>query len=179
MDHPYVKVFREERELTVILLVDVSTSTRFGSHNRLKRDLIAEIGAVLAFSAIKNNDKIGLILFSSEIEKYIPPKKGIRHVLRVIRELLAYEPRKTGTDLKSALTFLGRVQRRTAICFLVSDFLCSQPSHDFTLIAKKHDLISIAVTDPYELDFPKMKLVRIKDLESGNTAVVDSSDPQL
>lgn len=176
MNHPYVKVFGEERELTVILLVDVSASSRFGSHNVLKRDLIAEISAVLAFSAIKNNDNIGLILFSDEVEKYIPPKKGIRHVLRVIRELLAYEPQGKGTNLESALSFLGGIQRRMAICFLVSDFLCPLHKHELTLMAKKHDLISIAVTDPNELDFPKMNLVSLRDLESGETTIVDSSD---
>lgn len=179
MNIPYVKVFREERELSVILLVDVSASSRFGSKNQLKRDLIAEIGAVLAFSAIKNNDNIGLILFSNEVEKYIPPKKGTRHVLRVIRELLAYEPKGQGTDLRCALSFLGNVQRRTAICFLVSDFICQPPPHEFTLMAKKHDLISIAVTDPCELEFPEMDLVELVDLETGETHVVDSSDQRV
>lgn len=176
MHKPYVKVFREERELTVILLVDVSASSRFGSHNQLKKDLIAEIGAVLAFSAIKNNDNIGLILFSKTVEKYIPPKKGTRHVLRVIRELIAYEPQRKGTDLLSAFSFLGGILRRSAICFLVSDFLCPQPVHEFSLIAKKHDLISIAITDPCELDFPQMGLVNLRDLESGHSAVVDTAN---
>jgi uncharacterized protein (DUF58 family) len=176
MNHPYVKVFREERELTVILVVDISASSRFGSKNRLKSEIIAEIGAVLAFSAIKNEDKVGLILFSSEIEKYIPPKKGLRHVLRVIRELLAFEPQYTGTNLSNALTFLGKVRRRPAVCFVISDFICPDYSHEASLIAKKHDLITISITDPLELAFPQLTLVNLRDLETGISQFIDTSD---
>ncbi|MGA8164128.1 MAG: DUF58 domain-containing protein [Waddliaceae bacterium] len=179
MSHPYIKVFREERELTVMLVVDVSASSRFGSHRQLKRDLIAEIGAVLAFSAIKNHDKVGLILFSQKVEKYIPPKKGIRHVLRVIRELLVFEPKHAGTDLADALSFLGGIQRKSCICFLISDFLCPEHAHECSLIANKHDLVSIAVSDPYELEFPNMEIVNVKDLETGEFSVVDSSDQRV
>jgi len=173
--HPYVKSFREERELTVMLIVDVSASSRFGSGERLKSELIAEIGALLAFSAIKNNDKVGLILFSSEIEKYIPPAKGVRHVLRVIRELLAFEPVYPGTDIAAALKFLGKVQRRQGVCFLISDFISPDYSHEATLAAKRHDLITVAVRDPKEYSFPRMGLITLRDLESGKMVVVDSN----
>lgn len=175
MDRPYMKVFREERELTVFLIVDVSASSRFGSQNQLKRDVIAEIGAVLAFSAIKNNDKVGLILFSDRIEKYVPPGRGTRHVLRVIRELLAFEPQSKGTDLRQVLSFLNRVQRRAAICFVISDFICPEAMHEFSLTAHWHDLIAICVTDPYELDFPISGLVTITDLETGASQVIDTT----
>lgn len=175
MNHPYIKKFREERELTVILVVDVSASLRFGSRDQLKSEVIAEIGAALAFSAIKNHDKVGLILFSEIIEKYVPPGKGVRHVLRIIRELLVFEPKQRGSDLKGALSFLGNVQRRAGICFLLSDFLCSDYAHEAALIARKHDLISICVTDPYENVFPKIPLVTLTDLETKETALVDTS----
>jgi len=179
MNHPYIKVFREERELTVILLVDVSASSRFGSKNQLKRDLIAEIAAVLAFSAIKNNDKVGLILFSDDVEKFIPPKKGTRHVLRVIRELLVYQPKGVGTNLQKALDFVGGVLRKSSICFLISDFLCSLHQREMSIISKKHDLISINVSDPYELEFPKMELITLIDLETGEYHTIDASSSDL
>jgi uncharacterized protein (DUF58 family) len=179
MNHPYIKVFREERELTVILLVDVSASSRFGSQNQLKRDLIAEIGAVLAFSAIKNNDKVGLILFSDDVEKFIPPKKGTRHVLRVIRELLVYQPKGVGTNLQKALDFVGGVLRKSSICFLISDFICSLHQREISIVSKKHDLISINVSDPYELEFPKMELINLIDLETGEHQTVDASNSDL
>lgn len=179
MNHPYVKVFREERELTVILIVDVSASSRFGSQNQLKKDLIAEIGAVLAFSAIKNNDQIGLILFSDEVEKFIPPQKGTRHVLRVIRELLGFQPKGTGTNLQKALDYIGGVLRKSSICFLISDFICPLHQKEISIISKKHDLISINVSDPYELEFPKGELINLVDLETGMSSVIDTSNPEL
>jgi len=178
-NHPYVKSYREERELTVMLLVDVSASSRFGTRQRLKSELIAEIGAVLAFSAIKNNDKIGLILFSSTIEKYIPPNKGTRHVLRVIRELLAFKPQYEGTDVSAALHFLGKVQRKQGVCFVISDFISPNYSQEATLCAKRHDLITIAVTDPVEQSFPNMGMVSIRDLETGKLSLVDTSDKEV
>lgn len=174
MQTPYVKRFREERELSVILVVDVSASCRFGSGKELKAERMAEIAAVLAFSAIKNNDKVGLILFSDHVEKYIPPKKGTRHVLRVIREVLAFEPKGTGTDISPALSRLGNLQKGRAICFLLTDLLCSIPFHQAALIAKKHDLISITVADPHEIAFPKLGMVAITDLETGETELVNS-----
>jgi len=179
MDHPYVKVFGEERELTVFLVVDVSASSRFGGSHQLKRELIAEVGAVLAFSAIKNNDNVGLILFSSEIEKYIPPKKGTRHVLRCIRELLAFEPQSRGTNLGHALEFLGTVQRKKAICFLLSDFLCPLPEESLSVIAKHHDLIAISFRDPYEQDLPNLSLVTLEDLETGIQASIDTGNTKM
>lgn len=179
MNKPYVKNFREERELTVMLVVDVSASSRFGSMNPVKSELIAEIGAVMAFSAIKNNDKVGLLLFSEQIEKYLPPKKGTRHVLRVIRELLAFQPKRRGTNLAGALGYLGKVLRRRGICFVISDFICGEYSHAMSLLAKEHDMISIAVNDPYESQIPPMNLMTLEDLEDGALAVVDMSDASL
>ena len=174
MDRPYLKVFQEERELTVFLVVDASASLHFGSQN-LKRDVIAEIGAVLAFSAIKNNDKIGLILFSNEIEKYLPPKRGTRHVLRVIRELVAFKPKHRGTDVARALSFINSIQRKAAICFLISDFICPPFSRELLLTAQRHDVIAISVVDPCEIEFPDAHLVHFADLESGTSAVIDTS----
>ncbi len=175
MNHPYIKNFREERELTVLLVVDVSASSRFGSRDHAKATLIAEIGAIFAFSAIKNNDKVGLILFSDIVEKYVPPGKGVQHVLRIIRELLAFQPKSKGTDLKGALSFLGKVQNRKGVCFLISDFLCPDFSHEAALIAQRHDLVAICLTDPYESKFPAVNLVALTDLETGKTALIDAS----
>lgn len=175
MNFPFVKNFREERELTVMLVVDVSSSLRFSSSSHLKSDLLAEIGGVLAFSAIKNNDKVGLVLFSSCIELYIPPKRGLRHVLRVIRELLFFEPKQSGTDMKTALSFIGTVHQRRTICFLMSDFLCEDFSHEASIIAKRHDLIAVGIGDPLERSFPSLGLVNIKDLESGQEQLVDTT----
>lgn len=179
MGRPYVKSFREERELTVMLVVDVSASSRFGSVNRSKGELIAEIGAVLAFSAIKNNDKVGLLLFSDRVEKYLAPKKGSRHVLRVIRDLLVFEPEHRGTDLAGALAYFGKVNRRRGICFVISDFLCGSYEQEISLLAKEHDVIAISVNDPYERRLPPMSLMTLADLENGGLAVIDTSDGQL
>lgn len=179
MNHPYVKVFREERELTVMLLVDISASSRFGTGHKLKRELIAEISAILAFSATKNNDNVGLILFSNVVEVYLPPRNNLRHVLRVIRELLMYEPKNTGTDIAGALDFLGRVQAKSCVCFLVSDFIAPAYENAAALIARKHDLIGIGITDPNEIDLPPLALVRTQDLESHVGEVVDMSDRSL
>lgn len=175
MNHLYIKNFREERELTVFLVIDKSASERFGSSSMAKNELIAEIGAVLAFSAIKNNDNVGLILFSDSIEKYLPPSKGNRHILHIIRELLYYQPKQPGSNLKAALAFLGKVQRKSAICFILSDFICPDFSHEAAIAAKRHDLISISITDPCENAFPSLNLVTIKDLETETISIVDSS----
>lgn len=179
MNHPYVKVFREERELTVNLMVDVSTSSRFGSHNAIKSNLIAEIGAVIGFSAIKNNDKLGLILFSDRVEKYLPAGKSQRHILRVIRELLTYKPTRPGTDINAALHFLGQVQAKSCICFLISDFIDGDYAHEALLTTKHHDLIGISVTDPYEVEFPRLNLVEMEDLETGAIGIIDTSNPRV
>jgi uncharacterized protein (DUF58 family) len=179
MHHPYVKVYREERELTVMLVVDISASSRFGSQNRSKKEIIAEIGAVIAFSAIKNNDKIGLILFSENIELHLPPKKGLRNVLRVIRELLVHKPKKIKTDLSAALSFLGRVHQKGTICFLISDFICDLPRRELLITSQHNDLIAIQVSDPCEWEFLKMDLVQMSDLETGQTKVVDTSSEEV
>lgn len=179
MSHPYVKTFREEREITVMLMVDISPSSTFGSQGKPKSELIAELGAVIAFSAIKNNDKVGLILFSDRIEKYIPPKKGPRHVLFVIRELLLHEPQGQGTDINAALDFLGHVNQRSCVCFLISDFICSDFSKGASLAAEKYDLIAIAMTDPHELTFPSLGLVELHDLEKEDSKLVDSVNPRV
>lgn len=179
MNHPYVKLFREERDLSVILMVDISASMRFGSGERAKSAWIAEIGAVLAFSAIKNNDRVGLILFSDTVEKYVPPRKGTRHVLRLIRELLFAESSHRASDLAGAFAFLGKVQSRRGICFLLSDFLCPECKHEATLIAKKHDLIAICLRDPNETQMLPLGLVQLADLETGKEATLNTSDPEL
>lgn len=175
MNHPYVKSFREERELSVILAVDVSFSTRYGSQQQLKSDLIAEIAAVIAFSAIINHDRIGLILFSDRVEKYLPPQKGSRHVLRVIRELLTNQPEGRGTNISEALSFLGKVQSRSGICFLLSDFICPDYSREAAVIVRKHDLVPIAMVDPTENYFPNMDIVSFFDLENQVMRTIDTS----
>lgn len=173
MNHPYVKTFREERELAVHLLVDVSTSSRFGSHQQQKCKLIAELGAVIAFTAIKNNDKLGLILFSDRIEKYLPPSKSQRHILRIIRDLLIHEPSGHGTDINLALNYLGSLEAKTGVCFLISDFIAGDFSHEAQLVSRRHDLISMCVTDPYELNLPQINLADLEDLETGEKGVFD------
>lgn len=179
MNHPYVKNFREERELTVTLIVDISASTHFGSGHQLKRELIAEISALLAFSAIKNNDKVGLILFSDRIEKYFPPKNGTKHVLKIIRELLAYVPKYKGTDTATALAFLGRVQRHSSICFLISDGITPDYSREAAIIAKQHDLILLAIVDPCERHLPAIDLTLFVDLEIDAQRLVDTSSKEI
>jgi uncharacterized protein (DUF58 family) len=175
MNHPYVKSFREEREMTVNLIVDVSSSTAFGSRSTLKSDLIAEIAAVIAFSAIKNNDKIALILFSDKVVNYYPPRKGTQHILRIIREILTCKPSGHSTDIAAALSFLGTVQNRPGICFLISDFIAPDFSHEAALAAARHDLVPIAICDPSEKSFPDMGLATLADLESGSRLMADTS----
>jgi len=174
MNRPFVKSFREEREITVILAVDVSASTYFGSGEHLKSDLIAEIAGVLAFSAIKNQDKVALLLFSDKIEKYFPPQKGTRHVLRVIRELLTYKPQQRSTNVSTALSFLGKVQRRSGVCFLISDFICPDFFHEAALAAKRFDLVPIAIVDPAEKKLSFTDLVSLRDLESGISQLIEA-----
>lgn len=178
MNHAYVKSFREERELPVMLLIDVSGSTNFGSHSHLKKTLIAEVAALLAFTAIKNNDHIGLLLFSDKVEKYIPPKRGIRHVLRLIRDLLMFVPERKLTDLKPSLDYFGKVQKKRSICFLISDFLFSFPKEEVARIAKFHDLISIYVSDKYDV-LPDMGLIYCRDLETDQFKYMDTSNKKI
>jgi uncharacterized protein (DUF58 family) len=175
---PFIKQFKEERELTVFLLVDISASNQFGT-TQLKSELIAEIGAILAFSAIKNQDKIGLILFSSEIELFLPPKNNLKQVLRVIRELLYFKPKHKGTDFKKALSFFGKIQHKPCICFLISDFILPESECHLGVTAHKHDLIAIRVQDPWESTFPNMGIVELSDLETGERVLVDSSNKKL
>lgn len=178
--HPYIKKYREERELTVMLVVDVSASSRFGTSNRQKKEMIAEIGAALAFSAIKNWDKVGLILFSDHIEHYLPPRKGVRHVLRLIRELLAFEPKGKGTDIAQALGFLGKVHRRSAVCFLLSDFLTDKEYfRSIKAHGKVHDLIAIEVKDRRESQLIPMGLLTLGDLETGEILSFDSQQESV
>jgi len=176
---PHIKKFVEERELTVMLLVDVSASNLFGSR-MLKRDLAAEAAALLAFSAIRNNDRIGLILFAEEVEKYIPPKKGTRHVLRLVRELLAHRPRGRGTRAAPALEYLNHVSTRRCVAFLISDFLFSDPHEQLLKItARRHDFISVIVADRHEFAWPPVGLIRWFDAETGEEVLTDTADRRV
>jgi uncharacterized protein (DUF58 family) len=170
----HVKRYVEEREMTAVLLVDLSLSGRFGSTHQLKVDLATEISAVLACSAIKNNDKIGLLIFTDHVEKYIPAKKGKQHVLRVIRELLSFEPRAAGTDLAGALEFLNKVLKRKAVVFLVSDFIDTGFERDLALTRSRHDLIPVRISDPREVALPDVGLIELEDAETGERVVVDT-----
>ena len=179
MGHPFIKLFQEERELTVMLLVDVSSSGSFGTEQQLKREMAAELSAVLAFSAIKNNDKVGLIIFSDRIEKFIPPHKGKSHVLRVIREILFYKPRDATTNINEALEFLSRVIKRKSTVFLISDFLAEDFKKSLQIANKKHDIIAISVVDPREVALPNAGMIELEDAETGETIVVDTTSARL
>jgi uncharacterized protein (DUF58 family) len=198
MNHPFVKKFVEERELTLMLIVDLSGSGLFGSGAQSKRELAAEIASVLAFSAIRNNDKVGLILFTDEVEKFIPPRKGRRHVLRVIREILFYEPQRRGTNLRTALEFLSRVASHRAIAIVLSDFLEPHsvlqlaryhrqgltPSHalahtSYTALRqanRRHDVVAVHITDRYEMEMPALGLLVLKDAETGEVIEINTND---
>jgi uncharacterized protein (DUF58 family) len=176
---PFVKKYREERELTVMLMVDVSPSERFGSGSQQKSELCAEFSAMIAFSAIRNNDKIGLIMFTDEVEKFIPPKKGTGHVLRVVRELLTHEPQSRGTNIGAALEFIGRVMRRRTVCFLISDFLSENFEKDLAMVHGRHDLIAVRTSDPREVELPNVGLVTLQDAESGELRVVDTGSAKV
>ncbi len=177
MGHPFVKVFEEERELTVMLLVDVSSSADFGTVERMKGEIAIEICALLAFSAIKNNDKVGLIIFTDRIEKFVPPKKGKTHVLRVLRELLYHKPEGKGTDLSLALEYLSRVITRRSVVFLVSDFISDDYQKAMQIANKRHDLVAITITDPREIELPNIGLVELEDAETGEIIMLDTADP--
>ncbi|MFT6211429.1 MAG: hypothetical protein ACJATE_002065 [Bacteroidia bacterium] len=172
---PYVKVFEEERELTVMLMVDVSGSGDFGSKVMLKRQLMTEICAVLSFSAIQNNDKVGIIFFSDRVEKFIPPKKGKSHILRIIRELIDFTPEHKGTNLSEALRFLTNVVKKRSIAFLLTDFMDKDYSDALKLANKKHDLVAIRVYDQLEKEIPNVGLLPITDAETGELVWVDTS----
>ncbi len=174
---PFVKRFVEERELTVIFVVDLSASGTFGSRKQLKNEVAAELCALLAFSAIKNNDKVGLLAFTDRIEKFIPPKKGASHVLRLVRELLQFSPEGKGTNLAKALEYVGRVNRRRAIVFLVSDFIDEGYDKPLRLVARRNDLIAVSVRDPRESELPNVGLIALEDAETGETVVFDTNSP--
>ena len=183
MNRPYIKVYEEERELTVMLLVDVSGSRNFGSVSQMKRDTMAEVAATLAFSTIENNDKVGVIFFSDQIEKFIPPKKGKSHVLHIIRELLSFEPQHTGTDINAALQFLTNAQKRRCTAFLISDMVTPpQPSPQgrghvdpIVIAARKHDLSAIQIYDRRDAEMPNVGLLKVRDPETGARVWVDTS----
>ena len=177
--HPFIKKFKEERELTVMLVVDVSASGQFGSVRQTKNELAAELAAVLAFSAIRNNDKVGLIMFTDQIEKYVPPKKGRGHVLRVIREILAFQPKGRGTNLEQALDYLNHVQSRRAVTFVLSDFQVNDEDlvrKKLRVASKRHDVVALSLRDPREEELPAVGLVELRDAETGERALVDTFD---
>ncbi len=172
---PFIKIFEEERELTVYMVVDVSGSGQYGTVEKMKMELGTEIAAVLGFSAIKNNDKVGVLLFSSEVEKYIPPKKGKSHILRVIRELLYYKPKFRGTSINSALDFLLKVAKRRSVVFLISDFVDSNYWTSLKMVNKKHDIIGVRLYDPSEAELPDLGLVKVIDPESEKEFWINTS----
>jgi uncharacterized protein (DUF58 family) len=176
---PFVKVFEEERELTMLLAVDISGSEWFGSKNQLKREMITEIVATLAFSATQNNDKVGLVLYSDEIELFIPPQKGRSHVLRIIREMIDFNPVNKQTNTSKALKFVYNVLKKKAIVFMISDYIDNDYEDTLKIVGKKHDLTGIMVYDPLEKDMPDLGLVPIKDLETGNISYVDTGNKQI
>jgi uncharacterized protein (DUF58 family) len=175
----HIKVFEEERELTMMLMVDISGSSAFGTKNALKEDIVTEISAVMAFSATQNNDKIGLILFSDQIELYIPPKKGKSHVLRIIRELIEFQPKSNRTDVAQALKFLSSTQKKKAIVFLISDFMAEEYEHTLKIASKKHDIIGIRVYDIREESIPNLGVVPMLDAETGSVALINTGSKQV
>ena len=175
-NEPFVKIFEEERELTIMILVDVSGSSSFGSKLQRKSEVFTEICAMLAFSASQNNDKVGVILFSDKIEKFIPPKKGKQHTLRIIRELLDFTPDTSGTDIALALQYLTNILKKKAICFILSDFQADNYETSLKIAAKKHDIIGFRVSDPREAELPDVGLLQIRDPETGETGWIDTHD---
>jgi uncharacterized protein (DUF58 family) len=179
MGHPYVKLFEEERELLVMLLCDVSSSSHFGSGEQLKVEIATELAAVLAFSAIRNQDKVGLLLFTDHVEKYVAPRKGQTHILRILRELLTFEPQRSGTDIRGALEYLNSVVKKRAIVFLISDLIGEGYEKAARIVGRKHDLIALHVTDPREHVLPDLGLIRLHDAEKGTPLWVDSSSERV
>ncbi len=178
-NHPYVKVFDEERELIVLLLIDVSASNSFGTKSQLKSELITELSSVLAFSAIHNNDKVGVIFFSSEVEKFIPPDKGTTHILRIIREMIDFMPKYPRTEISSSLKFLNNTIKKRCVVFLISDFFCSDYEDAFLITKQKHDLVALRIEDPKEQDLPSIGLAQFSDPETGNKKYIDTEDMQI
>lgn len=179
MGYPHVKLFEEERELTLMLLCDFSSSGYFGSVRQLKIEVAIEVAALLAFSAIKNHDKVGLLLFTDSIEKYVPPKKGKTHVLRILRELISFQPERAGTNIKEALSYFSRIGSRRCIVFLISDFWDQGYDDDLRLIAKKHDLVALILRDPREEEIPPVGLIKLQDAETGGECWLDTYDASV
>ncbi len=179
LGNPYIKRYTEERELTIMFLVDLSFSGEFGSKKQFKNEIATEICALLALSAVRNNDKVGLILFTDKIEKFIPPKKGKTHVLRVIREVLYYKPENKCTDISIALEYLLKVTKRKTVCFLVSDFITEGFEHALRIANKRHDMVAVSITDPRELEIPNVGFVELEDAETGEIILVDTSDRKM
>lgn len=176
---PYIKVFEEEREMTMMLVVDVSASGEFGTVNQIKRDMLAEIAATIAFSAIQNNDKIGVILFSDRIEKFIPPQKGKKHVLYIIRELLGFEPVSKKTDIQGALQYLTNAIKKRCTAFIISDFISSDFSKSLVIANRKHDMVALQIYDKREIELPSVGLIKVKDAESDQDMWIDTSDKKI
>jgi len=179
MDQPFIKEYIEKRELNVMLMVDVSSSGEFGSTGKFKNEISAEVASILAFAAIRNNDKIGLIVFSNKIEHYIPPKKGKAHVWNIIRTILNYQPEGRLTDLNIPLEYLLKIQKRKCIAFLISDFQATNYETNVKLARQKHDLVAISISDPRERDLPKIGLINLRDSESGETLLVDTDNREM
>ena len=177
--HPYVKKFVEERELTVMLLLDMSLSCSFGTAKQLKSRLAAEICSILAFSAIRNNDRVGLIIFTDRIEKFVPPRKGLSHVLRVIREALYFKPKGSGTNIKAALEYLGKVTTRKTVTFIISDFYNPAFKKDLSITNKRHDTIAVTITDPLEIELSNIGIIKLDDPETGESRLIDTSSAGL
>ena len=179
MDQPFIKEYIEERELNVMLMVDVSSSGEFGSTGKFKNEISAEVASILAFAAIRNNDKIGLIVFSNKIEHYIPPKKGKAHVWNIIRTILNYQPEGRLTDLNIPLEYLLKIQKRKCIAFLISDFQATNYETNVKLASQKHDLVAISISDPRERDLPKIGLINLRDSETGETLLIDTDNREM
>ena len=178
-NEPYVKVFEEERELTMMLMVDVSGSELFGTANQFKKEVVTEISATLAFSAMQNNDKVGLILFSDEVELFIPPKKGKSHILRIIRELLEFEPKSNKTNISEALKFLTNVMKKKAIVFVLSDFIAEDYADTMRIVGNKHDVTGIRVFDEKEEYIPNLGIIQVEDAEDGGVKLVNTSSKEV
>ncbi|MDB2368738.1 DUF58 domain-containing protein [Flavobacteriales bacterium] len=178
-NNPFVKIFEEEREMTVILMIDVSGSKNFGTQNQMKQELVTELSAVLAFSAIQNNDKIGVIFFSDKVEKFIPPKKGKSHILRIIRELIAFEPQNKGTDIGEALRYFNNVIKKRSVCFVISDFIAEGFDAPLKIANKKHDVVSIRIHDPREEELPNVGIIQMIDAETNQIKWIDTSNKNV
>jgi len=176
---PYVKKFVEERELTVVLILDLSPSSYFGTREKLKRQLATEICSLLTFSAMQNNDKVGLLIFTDQVEKFVPPRKGVRHGMRILREALYFQPKGRGTDISQALEYLNKVCRRKTISFIISDFYAQGFEKPLSIANKHHDIIAVILTDPREIELPNVGILSLNDPESGEKFLIDTSNPKV